>query len=190
VGNVRRMAADLYAAGGERADVNDRGELRWVRAAAAIFGGQPVDPNYGWRITGGDGRYFGSLGRVRPADAATVALGGLAATAAFDAATGRTLWTRPHASVFCGQLRFDAGHPVLCALTGTFNLQTRKVTGLDVTVTGIDPATGTDRWRAHFAPLKIWSTTVTMSSAPQLMALNDLDQCCSSNFPTRGRWSA
>jgi hypothetical protein len=51
--------------------------------------------------------------------------------------------------VFCGQLRFDAGHPVLCALTGTLNLHTGKITGLDVTVTGIDPATGTDRWRAH-----------------------------------------
>ena len=84
-------------------------------------------------------------------DSATtrIKLQDLAVTAAaLDAKTGRTLWTRPRSSVFCGQLSFDLAHPVVCD-TGTVSADGTNATGLDVTVAGIDPATGKNRWQAH-----------------------------------------
>jgi outer membrane protein assembly factor BamB len=70
-------------------------------------------------------------------------------TAALDAKTGQTLWTRPRSSVFCGQLSFDLAHPVVCDASGEAKPDGSDTTGLDVTVVGIDPATGTCRWQAH-----------------------------------------
>lgn len=153
-GDVRRLATDLYAAGDQLAGVDDQGGLRWFRTAVKTFGGQKVTSDYGWHIHHGDGRYVGSLGRVRSDGAATIDLAAIAGTAGFDAATGRTLWTRPRAHVFCGLLDFDLDHPVLCSYTGTANADATAFSDLAVTVSGIDPATGSDRWRASLGAVQ------------------------------------
>lgn len=106
-----------------------------------------MSPDYGDSIQLADGRYIGSIGRVGGASAHTTRkVEDWVATAAFDAATGRTLWTRPRSSVDCGQLRFDIAHPVLCTQTGRVEgSDDDAVSGLDVTLEGIDPATGKAR---------------------------------------------
>ena len=149
-GSVRSIADGLYAASGLLAAIDDRGRLLWHRTITEAFGGAKVDPNYGWSIQLRDGRYVGSLGRIRAAAESAgsrIKIQDLAVTAGLDAKTGRTLWTR-RASVFCGQLSFDLAHPVLCETTGEANSDGTHATNLDVALVGIDPATGENRWRA------------------------------------------
>lgn len=190
-GAVRSLAQGLYDAGTELAAVDEQGQLKWHRPAAAAFGA-PVDPNFGWTIKLVDGRYVGTLGRVRStapaADAAPVPVQDLAATAALDAATGRTIWTRPRDSAFCGQLQFDAEHPVLCTSTGQARISDKlpSVTDLDVTLNGVDLATGRNRWTARLGDvpglwragpevLRVDDTTYTIR-APQSLVRLDLDR--------------
>jgi PQQ-like domain len=181
-GGIRSISTDLYDAGEELAVVDDQGRLVWHRPATAIFGGVPVSPDYGWDLRRAGGRYVGSLGRVKESKK----IDEIAATAGFDAATGRTLWTRPAASINCGQLQFDVAHPVVCDRTGTAQGDDgTKVSALDVTLEGIDPATGKARWKQHVGAVKslygdgtdlvrTGATTYTLRTADGLVTL-DLD---------------
>lgn len=91
-GEARTVAPDLYDANPELGVVDEQGEVRWHRATTALYGGAPVSPDYGYSIQLADGRYIGSLGRVAKAGAHTTRkVEDWVATAAFDAATGRTL---------------------------------------------------------------------------------------------------
>jgi hypothetical protein len=124
---------------------------RRLSTVAEAFGAN-ADPDYGWNIQLRDGRYVGSLGRVRSSgEPATtrIKIRDLAVTVALDAMTGRTLWTRPRSSVFCGQLRFDLAHPVVCDGTGRSERRRHERHGTYITLAGIDPATGKNRWQAR-----------------------------------------
>jgi hypothetical protein len=187
-GSVRSIADGLYAAGGLLAGVDDHGQLLWHRSLVDAFGAK-VDPDYGWNIELRDNRYVGSLGRVRSSgDSATtrIKLQDLAVTAALDAKTGRTLWTRPRSSVFCGQLTFDLAHPVVCEGTGAVNADGTNASGLDTTVAGINPATGKNRWQAHVGAvqglvhgcsdvIRTGNTTYTLRTTDGVVGL-DLDR--------------
>ena len=156
VGEVRRISEQLYAADGVLARVDDTGRVVWHRRVEGAFAA-PVDPDFGWSIHLTGGRYVGSLGRRQSSSLAPTArsqVEDLAATAALDAATGRTLWTRPRSSVFCGQFEFDPDAPVVCDSTGETSPDGSHVSGLDVTLAGLDPATGKVRWRARVGTVR------------------------------------
>jgi PQQ-like domain len=156
-GEVRSIADGLYEAKGVLARVDESGTVVWNRTVKEAFGGEDVDSDYGWNIRLADGRYVGSLGRVRSSmetGATRIKIQDLAVTAAIDAGSGRTLWTRPRSSVFCGQLQFDVAHAVLCDSTGLTNPDASEVTGLDVTLDGVDPATGRNTWQAHVGAVR------------------------------------
>lgn len=136
----------------------------WSRNTYQAFGKVIVNPDYGWNFEQKNGIWVGSLGYLSPEhlvdlDQGTKFSVNLArrwATAGLDAKTGRTIWTKPHAEVGCGSIEFDIDHPVVCAYMGT-----KRVTGigdhradvtyegLDVTVQGIDIATGKATWSWH-----------------------------------------
>jgi outer membrane protein assembly factor BamB len=151
IGDGRRMSDELYPAGSNGiVRIDPTGRQLWRRSTSDIFDRAGLSADAGWDIQLLKGRYVGWLGHhespITPNHVQQLGAGSLAA---FDAATGGQLWTQPGAEVFCGGITFDAQHPVLCRTAGTVAWgATGKptVTGIDVSLEGIDPATGRSRW--------------------------------------------
>jgi hypothetical protein len=83
-------------------------------------------------------------------------------------------------------LEFDPGAPVVCDSNGETSLDGGQVTDLDVTLAGIDPATGKDRWRARVGAVRgllrdgddvvrVDDTTYLLSTADGIVRV-DLDR--------------
>jgi outer membrane protein assembly factor BamB len=125
--------------------VPSSGPVRWRRSLTEIFKTK-VSPDFGWWLEQKDGRYVGQIGRTDSADFATgTSYLDRSTVAAFDAATGRPLWTDRGSSVFCGELVYELDHPVRCRTEGVMK-KGRRQGAVSVTVEGFDPATGAARW--------------------------------------------
>ena len=130
----------------------------WTRPVGDVFGGLPVSARFGWDLSLVDGRYVGSIGYVNKAAAGqrrrgrpfALRLSALDATAAFDEATGRTLWVAEHTGTACGILAFDPRHPVTCKRSGRIEVTPGRPAPViedPVTLlTGLDVETGRNTW--------------------------------------------
>ncbi|MCM3885283.1 PQQ-binding-like beta-propeller repeat protein [Frankia sp. R82] len=158
--DAREIGEDLLQVGNQLTAITRDGRQAWSRTSSSVFGGLDVAPDYGWAVYLDDDRYVASLGytpspetlqAARQAMPYDVDLSKSGATAAFSAATGRTLWVRSDATVFCGSLQFDPEHPVRCVLKGTAHSDGDHLTAsdADVTLEGFDPASGTTTWSWH-----------------------------------------
>ncbi|GAB3977273.1 hypothetical protein GCM10029978_066540 [Actinoallomurus acanthiterrae] len=189
VGDGRRISDELYAAdSGRLMRVDAAGHRVWLRSTAEVFGRDGLSVDAGWDIRRQGDRYIGWLGhREDPPTPRHVQQLGAGAVAAFDAATGRRLWSRTGVETICGGIDFDPRHPMWCRTSGSVewgpNLRPR-VSGVDVTFEGFD-ATGRIRWSWHAsaipglfstanATLRIDDTTYLVHSPKGLMRL-DLD---------------
>ena len=160
--SFREVGDGLRESGNSLVAVDAAGRTLWARPYREVYGGEDVTPDSAWAIYKVGGRYIGSLGyraaildhAPRTGERMTYDLRDIGATAAFDARTGRTVWLRRRASLSCGGFEFSPSHPVVCTYRGksTFRSgvdQKRTFIGLDISVEGVDPATGRTTWSWH-----------------------------------------
>jgi hypothetical protein len=168
----REIAYNLFQKGSDLVGVGADGRTRWTRPAAAVFGGEKVSPNGGWDLALKNGVYVGSLaydsgGAATATSTRPMDLSRVGATAAFSAATGKTLWTAPRTDTACGPIPLDLDHPVRCVVRGTATPVGAKaaLSGLDVTLQGFDLATGrtTWSWDAGDVPLLLGARSTELS---------------------------
>ncbi len=167
--DAREIGENLLQVGAQLTTIANDGREVWSRSDSDIFDGLDVAPDYGWDVHLKDGRYVAALGYTpspQTLDAARrsmpydVDLSKGGATAAFSAATGKTLWVRPDASLFCGPLQFDIDHPARCIFKGTAHSDGDQLTSsdADVTVEGFDPESGATTWSWHAGNLPSLAT--------------------------------
>jgi len=145
------------------------GQQAWTKSVASLFGGSQYDPDNGW-----DFLVEGSLdiGSVAPqATASVLPLGGFK-TVGISGSDGAVQWSVPGAFYCGGGLQFLASD-VVCQFTGVARQNASSVTmsGVGLTLEGLDPSSGTTTWSRQVLDPKSLSlgTNVAFADATHLV---------------------
>jgi len=139
--------SDLWQTGAQTptfTQTSASGQVLWTQTVASLFGGSQFNPSYGWDFLVTGSLDIGSVG-VAPVGK-TEALGGLK-TLGISNTSGTVAWTVPGYFDCGGGLQFLTSD-VVCLYTGSARQSGRTVTmtGVGLTLEGLNPASGTTTW--------------------------------------------